>query len=127
MIKRTFPIITADDLEAVKGFYIDFLGFTAVFDSDWFVDLQAPEEPLLEIGVWWADHELVPPGVAGRPQGLLIDVVVDDVDQKYDEAGRRGMEMIIDLRNEPYGQRRFVTRDPAGTMVEISTPVAMAT
>jgi uncharacterized glyoxalase superfamily protein PhnB len=98
-----------------------------VFDSDWFIDLQAPEQPLLEIGVWRADHHLVPTGLAGRAQGVMIDIVLDDVDQKYAEAGRRGLEMLIDLRNEPYGQRRFVTRDPAGTMIEISTPIPMAT
>ncbi|QDP96295.1 hypothetical protein FOE78_10645 [Microlunatus elymi] len=126
MIKRTFPIIAADDLEAVKQFYVDFLGFVAVFDSDWFIDLQASEEPLLEIGIWRADHDLVPPGLAGQPQGVMIDVVVDDVDQLYAEAGRRGLELIIELRDEPYGQRRFVTRDPAGTTVEVSTPIAMA-
>ncbi|HEY9291641.1 MAG TPA: VOC family protein [Microlunatus sp.] len=125
MITRTFPIIAADDLDAVKRFYIDFLGFRAVFDSDWFVDLQSPEEPLLEIGVWRADHELVPPGLSGPPRGVMIDVVVDDVDQVYAGAVRRDLEMIIALRNEPYGQRRFVTRDPAGTIVEISTPVPM--
>ncbi|WP_157683186.1 VOC family protein [Microlunatus soli] len=44
MITRTFPIVVADDLEAMRDFYTGFLGFTAAFDSDWFIDLQSPGE-----------------------------------------------------------------------------------
>jgi catechol 2,3-dioxygenase-like lactoylglutathione lyase family enzyme len=124
MINRTFPIIAADDLDATKRFYVELLGFDLVYDSDWFIDLQAPGNPLLEIAVWRADHELVPPGLAGPPKGVMIDVVVDDVDRIYAAATESGLQPVIELRDEPYGQRRFVVRDPAGTLVEISTPIA---
>jgi len=122
MINRTFPIIAAEDFDAMRSFYVDFLGFRAVFDSDWFIDLQDPDQPLLEIAVWKSGHRLLPPGLSGPPQGVMIDVVVDDVDALYNAARERRLEILIELRNEPYGQRRFVTRDPAGTLIEISTP-----
>lgn len=126
MITRTFPIVVADDLAAMRDFYTGFLGFTAAYDSDWFIDLQSPGEPLLEIGVWVAGHELLPAGLAGPPQGVMIDVVVDDVDRSYADARDRALEILIELRDEPYGQRRFVTKDPAGTFVEVSTPIPMS-
>lgn len=126
MITRTFPILVADDLDAMRDFYTGFLGFTAAFDSDWFIDLQSPREPLLEIGVWISGHQLLPPGLSGPPQGVLIDVVVDDVERCYAEARSRELAIAIELRDEPYGQRRFVTRDPAGTFVEVSTPIPMS-
>ena len=125
MINRTFPIIVAEDFDAMRSFYVDFLGFRAVFDSDWFIDLQDAEQPLLEIAIWKAGHRLLPPGLTGPSQGVMIDVVVDDVDAMYAAAQDRQVEILIELRDEPYGQRRFVTRDPAGTLIEVSTPIEL--
>ncbi|WP_091519649.1 VOC family protein [Microlunatus soli] len=76
--------------------------------------------------MWVAGHPLLPPGLTGPPRGVLIDVVVEDVDRLYDDARRHGLEIAIELRDEAYGQRRFVTQDPAGTFVEVSTPIPMS-
>lgn len=133
---RTLPIILTDDVAATRDFYRDLLGFEVAFDSDWFVNLTAPGDPEPgkpgtgnpggEIGVWRRDHELVPSSVRQLPQGVIVNVVVDDVDLVHGKALAAGLPIVRGLRDEGYGQRRFLTMDPAGTVVDVSTPIPMS-
>ncbi|GAB3748059.1 putative glyoxalase superfamily protein PhnB [Microlunatus parietis] len=125
LITRVMPIIFAEDVAGVRDFYVSLLGFEIAFDSDWFANLKAPGNDAAEVAVWQRDHDLVPPAVRGQGSGV-INVVVDDVDRVFAEAERIGLPIVLRLRDEPYGQRRFLTRDPAGTVLDISTPIAMS-
>jgi len=125
-ITRTLPIILSDDLAKTRDFYVDLLGFAPAFDSDWFIALAAPDCPGAEIAIWKKDHELIDPSMRKPPQGVIINVVVDDVDAVHAAVVERGLPVLQALRDEGYGQRHFITKDPAGTLVDISTPIAMS-
>lgn len=125
MISRSFPIILTNEIGLVRDFYVELLGFDVAFDSDWFINLRAPGNDNAEIGIWRRDHELVPESIRSSPAGVIIDVVVTNVDEVYTRAEQRGDTIILTIRDEPYGQRRFITQDPAGTAVEISSPIPM--
>lgn len=125
LITRVLPIILAEDVAKVRDFYVSLLGFEIAFDSDWFANLKAPGNEAAEIAIWQRDHDLVPPTIRGQGAGV-INFVVDDVDQVFAEAEQLGLPIILGLRDEPYGQRRFLTSDPAGTVVDVSTPIAMS-
>ncbi|MFC7625338.1 VOC family protein [Microlunatus sp. GCM10028923] len=90
-----------------------------------FANLKAPGNEAAELAIWQRDHELVPPTIRGQGAGV-INFVVDEVDQVFAEAEQLGLPIILGLRDEPYGQRRFLTSDPAGTVVDVSTPIAMS-
>ena len=126
MITRAFPIILSEDPAATRDFYVDLLGFEISFNSDWFIDLEAPSNPGAELAIWQRDHELIPPSIRHSPQGIILNIVVDDVDAVHAAAVERGLAILQELRNEEYGQRHFITRDPAGTLVDISTPIEMS-
>lgn len=125
-ITRTFPIVLSDDVATTRDFYMELLGFEAAFDSDWFVDLTGPEGSGVEIGIWQLDHELIPTAVRHAPQGVIINVVVTDVDAVHEAAVAKGLPIVQDMKDEGYGQRHFLTRDPAGTVVDISSPIPMS-
>ncbi|MEL6547044.1 MAG: hypothetical protein AAFQ82_20630, partial [Myxococcota bacterium] len=40
-IQRAFPSIFADDIHAVRDFYVGLFAWSVAFDSDWFIHLQA--------------------------------------------------------------------------------------
>lgn len=125
-ITRTLPIILADDLATTRDFYVELLGFATTFDSDWFVAMTAPSISGAEIAIWKRDHELIDPSMRHAPQGIIINVVVDDVDAVHAVAVETGLPILQELRDEGYGQRHFITTDPTGTLVDISTPIEMS-
>jgi uncharacterized glyoxalase superfamily protein PhnB len=46
-------------------------------------------------------------------------VLTDDVDGAYEEAQRRGYEIVHPLTTEPWGVRRFFVRAPDGNVLNI--------
>ncbi|WP_369199679.1 VOC family protein [Streptomyces sp. PU-14G] len=121
-INRAFANILSDDLAGTRDFFVDLLGFTVVFDSDWFVNLQAPDNPLNELGIWRREHELVPEAYRGRPQGAVLTFVVDDVEAVYARAVAAGTRIVEPPRETFYGQRSMLVEDPNGQVIDVSTP-----
>jgi uncharacterized glyoxalase superfamily protein PhnB len=48
-----------------------------------------------------------------------ISVEVADVDAVHAKAVERGFEIAYGLRDEEWGVRRFMLRDPSGTVVNV--------
>ncbi|MDQ0756220.1 VOC family protein [Arthrobacter sp. B3I4] len=104
--------LAVPDIEATKAFYSDYLGLT--------------EE---DLGLNWVTRFVVPGSGehvqlvsrdATAPENPLLTVRVDDVDDAYAEARRRGYEVVHPLTSEPWGIRRFFVRAPDGTVLNIA-------
>lgn len=124
-VSRAFPNILADDLPATRDFYVDLLGFRVAFDSDWFVNLASSGTPTYELGIWRRDHELVPVPFQQSPAGCILSFIVDDVDAVHADAVERGLHIVAAPRDLFYGQRQMLLTDPAGALVDVSTPGTM--
>lgn len=122
MITSVFPTVCTDSVSETAEFYRDLLGFDDVFVADWYVQLQAPGQPLTQIGIVSRRHDSVPPEQRLAPSGVLIGVEVDDVDAVHARIVASGAPIIRSLRDEEWGQRHFITLDPAGAMVDVITP-----
>ena len=125
-ISRAFPNILTDDLAATRDFYVDLLGFTVAFDSDWFVNLTMADSHAGEIGIWRRGHSLIPSEWQQAPAGMVLTFVVDDVDAVHADAVQRGLSIVRAPRNLFYGRRQMLLADPNGALVDISTPVGMS-
>ena len=121
-LKRILTNICSDRLAESRDFYVDLLGFSVKYDSDWYVQLASPENPEMEFGIIRRDHELVPQQYQTNPNGMYVTFVVTDVDQTYEKAKSMGLKILQDPRNEFYGQRRFLTGDPNGCLIDICSP-----
>jgi catechol 2,3-dioxygenase-like lactoylglutathione lyase family enzyme len=107
--------ITADlvvpDLESAKAFYTDYLGLsTEEFNLGWVARYTSPET---------GAHLQLLTHDAAAPEDPVISVHVDDVDGAYEEARRRGYEIVHPLSTEPWGVRRFFLRAPDGNVLNI--------
>lgn len=120
-IQRAFASIFATDLPRTREFYVSLFGWRVDFDSDWFVHLQAPDNPAVELGIIRRDHEIVPEPDRSAPTGILVTVVVEDVDALHATVVERGIPVVEPPRNLFYGQRRMLLRDPEGTLVDVSS------
>lgn len=114
--------ICSNNLQKSKNFYIQLLGFKVKYDSDWYVQLCSPVDSEIEYGIIQRTHELVPAEYQHAPNGMYVTFVVGDVDTVYKKGVDMGIPIIQKPRNEFYGQRRFLTKDPDGCLIDICTP-----
>ncbi|WP_269585584.1 VOC family protein [Roseibium sp. Sym1] len=122
-MKRQFTNILTEEVAVTAAFYVELLGMTPQFSSDWFVNLVDPETPGLELGILNQTSDIVPVRAQKAPAGVILTFVVDDCDTVYERARALNAVIVEAPRDLPYGQRRMVVRDPAGTFVDISSPV----
>lgn len=118
-----YPVILTGDVAKTAAFYREHFRFQAIFDSDWYVHLQSTEQESVNIAVLQGDHETIPETGRGRTSGLLLNFEVDDVDGEYARAQSGNLPILLPLRDEPFGQRHFITSDPNGVMIDIITPI----
>ena len=123
-MNRAFTNVLSGNVEATALFYERLLGMRRHFDSDWFVILTHDDMDGLEFGVLSRDAEIVPEALRAGPSGVLLTFVVEDVDAVHREALGLGAEAIEAPRDLPYGQRRMLVRDPDGTPLDVSAPMA---
>lgn len=122
-INRLITNLCADALTETRDFFVNLLGFQVQFESDWYIQVAAPDNPRLEIGIIQRDHALVPIAFQQRPQGMYLTVVVDDVDAVYGQALAQGITVVQAPQDEFYGQRRLLVQGPGGLLLDVSTPV----
>lgn len=122
-VRDLYPLITTAKLAAVRDFYVTHFGFAVAFEADWFVYLVGPGEEGTR-GVTLAfmapDHPSNPPGpevFEGR--GVILTIEVADVIAAHDHIKASGASISYGPTREPWGQHRFMTRDPAGVMIDV--------
>jgi catechol 2,3-dioxygenase-like lactoylglutathione lyase family enzyme len=100
------------DIAAARDFYTDYLGLSVEeFNLGWVARYSSPGGE--------ASVQLVT-GDATAPHDSVISVHVGDgVDEAYEEAKRRGYEIVHPLTEEAWGPRRFFVRDPDGNVINV--------
>lgn len=123
-MNRAFTNILCSDVETTAAFYEYLLDMTRIGDFGWFVILGHERLPGFELGVLHDSHETVPDSVRGQPSGAILTFVVDDVEVVFEKAQTNDVVVIQAPTDLPYGQRRLLLKDPAGTTVDVSAPVS---
>lgn len=118
-----YPVIMTNDVAGTARFYQDHFRFEPAFESDWYVHLHSNEDPSVNIAVLQGDHETIPAAGRGQVSGLLINFEVEDVDAEYERARSAGLPIDLELRDEDFGQRHFITRDPNGVLIDVIKPI----
>jgi uncharacterized glyoxalase superfamily protein PhnB len=108
-IKRAVANIRSDRPAETRSFFVDLLGFKVAMDLDWVTTVASPANPSVQVTIIDND-DMAAPG---------ISVEVADVDAIYQKAVERGLEIAYPLRDEEWGVRRFMLREPSGTMVNV--------
>jgi predicted enzyme related to lactoylglutathione lyase len=101
-----------DDMDEARTFYMDYLGLNVE-----------------EMNLGWVSRFSTPDGrasvqVVTRDESAPVDSqlsvhVGDEVEEAYEEAQRRGYEIVYPLTTEPWGVRRFFVRAPNGTVINV--------
>ncbi len=124
-----YPLITTQHREAARDFYLAHFGAAVVFEADWFVLLNLPGEESggFRLAFLTPDHPSRPPGPEEfSGHGMILTVQVDDAEATREALRGSGAPIAYALTTEPWGQRRFMVRDPAGLMIDVVEQVEPA-
>jgi catechol 2,3-dioxygenase-like lactoylglutathione lyase family enzyme len=107
--RRAVPNVRSERPAETREFFVRLLGFEVAMDLGWVATVAAPANPSVQVTIVSTD-DMAAPG---------ISVEVDDVDAVHARAVEQGFEIAYPLRDEEWGVRRFMLREPSGTMVNV--------
>ncbi len=112
--------IVTHKLAESKVFYTQVLGFGVSFENEFYLLLHTPSKEA-EISFLLPNHPTQQPLFQApfTGKGMYLTIEVDDVDKIYNKLKNSGIEIKIDIRNEPWGDRHFAIEDPNGIGIDI--------
>lgn len=117
--------VAAADPADSAGWFTEHFGFKVGIDLGWYVSTQHPDHPEISLDFVQRDHESWPAATRGRAVvGTMLAFLVDDVDAELERLRSAGLEVVLPLVTEPWGQRRFQIAGPDGLLVEVLQMVA---
>lgn len=106
---RAVPNIKAERPAETRAFFVELLDFEVAMDIGWVVTLASPTNPSVQVNIIGNDDKSAPG----------ISVGVADVDAVHAKAVEQGYEIVYPIRDEEWGVRRFMLREPSGTVVNV--------
>lgn len=120
-VTSIYPVLMSEDVATVAQFYREVLDFETTFASDWYVSLRRGEA---ELAILQHDHPTVPEGFTAPVQGLILNIEVDDIGPVHRCLTEdHGLEPLLALRDEDFGQRHFVVAAPGGVLIDVIQPI----
>lgn len=117
MIKRVDTTISTTKMQESKAFYREYFNFKLVYESDWYLELIAPDGgPAFGISFTLPQREA---GEFFSGTGLILSFEVTDVDAEYERLRAAGLGIVQELQDKPWGERSFVIDDPNGVHIYI--------
>ena len=127
MVESIYPVVSCPDVNGARDFYAPLLDLEVVFECGWYTLLRSPVGPAVQLAFVTAGHDTVPAALDRHAAGVLISVEVPDVDAVHARAVAMGADVVWTLRDERFGQRHFMVRDPTGLVLDVITPIPVRT
>lgn len=119
-ITALYPVVGVENPQATATAMQDLFGLQPVFEADWYVHLRNGETEM-QVGFVRFDHVSVPDNdrrpVTGTSSFITMDAA--DVAGLWHDLQPRLQDVILPLKDEPWGQRHFICRLPGGVMVDV--------
>jgi uncharacterized glyoxalase superfamily protein PhnB len=120
-MKLNAGIITPH-LKETKEFYTRNFGFGITFENEFYLLMHTPNHQA-EISFLLPNHPSQQPlfQTAFKGSGVYLTLEVTDVDAEFARIKKLGVPIVIELRDEPWGDRHFAVKDPNGVGIDIVT------
>ncbi|WP_320060359.1 VOC family protein [Neolewinella antarctica] len=109
--------MTTDKLAESKAFYTQILNFGITFENEFYLLLHTPDKKT-NLVFLLPNHPSQQP-LFQEPfngKGMFLTIEVDVI---YEETKKKGVEIVIDIRDEVWGDRHFAIQDPNGIGIDI--------
>ena len=110
---RVTANLSVPDIDEARDFYVDYLGLSVEqLNMGWVARFQTPDGR--------AVVQLVTRDATAPHDSVISVAVGDGVEEGYEEAKRRGFEIVHPLTTESWGMRRFFVRAPDGNLINVN-------
>jgi predicted enzyme related to lactoylglutathione lyase len=114
-IRRIVPNIPSNKLEESKKFYRDFLGMRLAMDMQWVLTFVSESNPTAQVTLVKSDD------AAPLQFNITLSIEAADLNALYDKAKAFNYEIAYEIKDEPWGVRRFWVKDPNGVTINLMT------
>lgn len=119
-----YPVLMTDRVADTAHFYERHFRFTRQFDSDWYVHLQSSEDANVNLAILDGSHTTIPASArGGKASGVLLNFEVEDASAEYQRVREQGLDVLLELRDEAFGQRHFIVKAPDGVLIDVIQPI----
>lgn len=112
--------ITTEKIAETKEFYTKTLNFGVTFENEFYLLLHTPDKET-NLAFLLPNHpsqqSLFHEPFNGK--GMFLTIEVDNVDKIYEDIKKLGVEIKIEIKDEPWGDRHFAIQDPNGIGIDI--------
>ena len=118
-VTAMFLAVIVADIQSTRDFYTQYLGLQVLAENGWYMNVgndkgsiafQLPHSPFV--------HDCLENAFGGK--GLVVGVVVDDVDAALAAFQTGGVPIACEMRTEQSGERHFFVRDPNGIVLNVT-------
>lgn len=117
-MKLNAGIITPK-LAETRAFYTEKLGFGITFENEFYLLLHTPNREA-EISFLLPEHPSQQALFQApfQKEGVYLTIEIEEVDSLYQNLKSQGVEIKVEIRNEPWGDRHFAIQDPNGIAID---------
>ncbi|MEU9506002.1 VOC family protein [Micromonospora sp. NPDC048170] len=124
-VKLIGMAVAAESPATSAAWFAEHFGFKVGVDLGWYANTQHPDQANVSLDFVQRDHESWPQATRGKAVvGTLLAFLVADVDAEFERLRAAGLEVVMSLVTEPWGQRRFQVAGPDGLLIEVLQGVA---
>lgn len=118
-ISKLHPLTITPKLKETATFYKDFFEFKEIFTSDWYIQLAHKSG---------AEIAIMLPNLPNQPKflhaphagsGIVFTLETNDATKMYHELKEKNAPIVYELKDEEWGQRHFILKDPASVYVDV--------
>lgn len=128
-VQDLFVLICTDKMIECRDFYVKHFGFEVAFQSTIYIQLSIKSDSGSAFSL-----ALMPPDNpftkefkdVYQGKGAYLTIQVEDIKKLYAQLEKEGLSFVTIVRDELWGQRHFVTKDPNGTIIDVVENIAPA-
>lgn len=111
--------LNVNDVPASSEFFSTHLGFTEQMATEGFASLTR-QDAAMDVVLLRCGLEVLPEGFRDQhAAGVIVALVVDDIDAESTRLRQEGVDITMALREEEWGERLFQVTDPNGVVVQL--------
>lgn len=118
-VTHTAISLTVDDVEASSAFLTDHLGYGTVLTAPGFASLARDDSELHVVFLRRGIEVLPEESRDQRAAGVIVALIVDDLDAELARLTGEGVPITMPLRQEEWGERLFQVTDPNGVVIQL--------
>lgn len=113
-LKKLYALVTVESFAGIKDFYCGHFGFSVSMEAPGYLNLTG--EGGAELAFMTQDAD-APAAFGGK--GLTLCLEVPDVDFEAARLAKEKVPVVVPLRDNPWGDRSVILRDPVGVHVYV--------